>query len=305
MAQHKTARGALMAKLDWKKTAAGEYVIEGYGVIMRAEASGSRPGRWEISDADTVITEVPSLTAALQFIDERITEKTLLPASALTPQVETETETVPVEVEVIEPVVAEVQEDAEAPAPAPVPVPAPRKSTKLRAHKTRRSQLLAELGAREINTAEYEVAGHQVMYVAPGVMPRNAGGRWRTTLMTTDGVAINWDLSLTAALEVVAARVAAAVAEHTSTTTSGARRYVAVYTSSRKDVDLCELHADGCSDLHRTTKSTDPQVDVTLDITDEDGTMRVLDPDQLGYDVHAVKVMPCAQRAPLAENANA
>jgi hypothetical protein len=59
-----------------------------------------------------------------------------------------------------------------------------------------------------VATAEYHVAGHHVEYVAPGVMPRNAGGRWRTTLLNDEGVVVSWNLSLTAALEVVAARVA-------------------------------------------------------------------------------------------------
>lgn len=315
MTQHKTARGALMAKLDWRKVAAGEYVIEGYGVIMRAEASGSRPGRWEISDVDTVIAEVTSLTAALQFIDEKVADiaakwAAVLPTEIVAPEVETETEVIdetpaPVAPEVTpEPVAPEVQEVV-----TPTPVSTPVKKT--RTPKTRRAELLEKLGARTLNTAEYAVAGHHVEYVAPGVMPRNAGGRWRTTLLSDEGVVVSWNLSLTAALEVVESRVAEGLTDGTAPTgqtpdtSSNVRQYVAVYPSTRNDVDLCELHAPGCADLTRTEKKTDPQATVSLDITDEDAAMLVLDPDELGYDMYAVKVMPCAQHAPLAENAHA
>lgn len=285
---HKTRRGELMAKLEGKKTGPGLYTIRGYEVKMIREASGSKPGLWIMTHAEHDSVEVPNLTAALELIDARSTEVEVIeeaPASVATE--------VPAE-----PVVAEVQEDV-----APVTAPAPRKT---RTPKTRRTELLVKLGARTIGTAEYDVAGHHVEYVAPGVMPRNAGGRWRTTLMTGSGVVTNWNLSLTAALEVVECRMAEANdSPAVPITTSGVRQYVAVYTSDRKNADLCELHAPGCADLGRTGKRTDPQVDVEVDLTDEDATMLVLDPDELGYDLHAVSVMSCAQHAPLTQNVNA
>lgn len=318
---HKTRRGELMATLGAKKVGPGLYAVRGYDVKMIREASGSKPGLWLISNAEDQLAEVPNLTAALEMISDWIERDAALAADAVS-EVEVEVETVPAEVEIVdetpEPVAptvdaesvdAEVQEDVEA--PAPTPVPAPRKPTKPRAYKTRRSELLARLGAREINTAEYEVAGHQVMYVAPGVMPRNAGGRWRTTFMSSTGVITNWNLSLTAALEVVECRVNEALADGSKRIgesldkSASVRQYVAMYPSSSTDVDLCELHAPGCADLTRTAKNTDPQVAVTLDITDEDAAMLVLDPDELGYDMHSVKVMPCAQHAPLVQSTNA
>lgn len=298
MTQHKTRRGELMAKLEAKKIGAGHYAIRGFEAKMIREASGSRPGLWIMTHAERDAVEVPHLTAALELINGA-------PAEIETETASTEVEIVdatpaPVAPEVpAEPVVAEVQEEVVVEI---VSVPSPRKPT-TRKPKSRRAQLLAELGAREISTAEYEVAGHQVMYVAPGVMPRNAGGRWRTTLMTATGVITNWNLSLTAALEVVAERVRGAGAPVVRT--SGARRYVAVYPFVHVDVDLCELHADGCADLGRASHAGSPQVAVVLDITDEAGMMNVLDPDRLGYDVHSVKVMPCAQHAPLVENVDA
>lgn len=197
---HKTRRGELMAKLEGKKISAGHYAIRGFEAKMIREASGSRPGLWTVADADGDHSfDAPHLTEVL----EQINTWTSTPL-----EVEVEVETVPTEVEIVdeipEPVAAAV--DAEPVTETVVEVP---KSTKprTRPYKTRRSELLATLGAREVGTAEYEVAGHQVMYVAPGVMPRGAGGRWRTTLLTADGVVVSWNLSLTDALEVVALRV--------------------------------------------------------------------------------------------------
>lgn len=304
MAQHKTRRGELMAALEGKKIGSGLYAIRGYEVKMIREASGSKPGLWLISNTQDELAEVPNLTAALEMISQWIERDAAL-ATNVVPEVEViEEASAPVAPEVpTEPVVAEVQEDV-------VPIVAPA-SRKIRTPKTRRTELLVKLGARTIGTAEYDVAGHHVEYVAPGVMPRNAGGRWRTTLMTGSGVVTNWNLSLTAALEVVERRVDEALAEGSERIgksldkSSGVRQYVAVYTSDRKNADLCELHAPGCADLSRTTKRTDPQVDVEVDLADEDATLLVLDPDELGYDMHAVNVMPCAQHAPLAENVNA
>lgn len=214
MTQHKTARGALMAKLEWSKIAPGQYVVEGYGVIMRAEASGSRPGRWDVIDADANTTEVTSLTAALQLIDIWVTETATVVAEV---EIVDETPELVVAEVADEPVVAEVQEDVEIAGSVEIvqverTTPTPKPNRKF---KTRRSELLVTLGAREVGTAEYDVAGHHVEYVAPGVMPRNAGGRWRTTLLADDGVVVSWNLSLTAALEVVAERVTATVTEST------------------------------------------------------------------------------------------
>lgn len=299
MAQHKTRRGELMAALEGKKIGSGLYTIRGYEVKMIREASGSKPGLWLISNTQDELAEVPNLTAALEMISQWIERDAAL-ATNVVPEVEViEEASAPVAPEVpAEPVVAEVQEDV-----VPIVAPAPRKT---RTPKTRRTELLVKLGARTIGTAEYDVAGHHVEYVAPGVMPRNAGGRWRTTLMSASGVITNWNLSLTAALEVVERRVAEANDSPAApVASSSVRQYVAVYTSDRKNADLCELHAPGCADLGRTGKRTDPQVDVEVDLTDEDATMLVLDPDELGYDLHAVNVMPCAQHAPLAQNVSA
>lgn len=295
MTQHKTRRGELMAKLEGKKIGAGHYTVQGFDIKMVREASGSRPGLWTVADADGDHSfEAPHLTVVL----EQINEWTVTPTEVIdeTPE--------PVAPEVLaEPVVAEVQDVVVEIVPAP--------RTRTRKPKSRRAQLLAELKAREISTAEYEVSGHHVEYVAPGVMPRNAGGRWRTTLLDDEGVVVSWNLSLTAALEVIASRVNEVSAEDSrradeaAKRSTGARRYVAVYTSDRTSADLCELHAPGCADLRRAGKSTDPRVDVVFDITDEEAAMQELDVDDLGYDMHSVKVMPCAQHAPLAENAHA
>lgn len=310
---HKTRRGELMAKLDGKKIGAGHYAIRGYEAKMIREASGSKPGLWAVTHEDAKAFEAANLTEVLEVINLIFS-----PASAPAEQpvvAEVTSETAPAEVEVIietpapvvpevpaEPVVVEVQEDV-----APAPAPKKAKTTKSRTPKTRRTELLEKLGARTLDTAEYAVAGHHVEYVAPGVMPRNAGGRWRTTLLSDEGVVVSWNLSLTAALEVVESRVAEGQAEtaQTENPSNGVREYVAVYPSSSTDVDLCELHAPGCADLDRTAKKTDPQVAVSFDITDEDAAMLVLDPDELGYDMHSVKVMPCAQHAPLAVSTNA
>lgn len=206
MTQHKTRRGELMAALEGKKIGPGLYAIRGYEVKMIREASGSKPGLWLISDAQDELAEVPNLTAALEMISQWIERDAALAADAV-PEVEIVEETpAPIAPEVpAEPVVAEVQEDV-----ALDFAPTPRKT---RPAKTRRTELLTSLGARTVGTAEYDVAGHHVEYVAPGVMPRNAGGRWRTTLMTATGVVTNWNLSLTAALEVVERRVSETVAD--------------------------------------------------------------------------------------------
>ena len=218
MSQYKTRRGELVAKLGAKKIAAGQYEAAGYTVKMIREASGSKPGLWLIRNISHELAEVPHLTAALEMINEWTERDTALLASTLGDAPEVEVETVHAEVEIseeitepatpevpAEPVVAEVQEVV-----VPDSVPTPRKT---RTPKTRRTELLMKLGARTVGTAEYDVAGHHVEYVAPGVMPRNAGGRWRTTFMSNTGVITNWDLSLTAALEVVECRVNEALTE--------------------------------------------------------------------------------------------
>lgn len=217
MAQHKTRRGELVAKLGAKKVSAGVYEVAGYTVKMIREASGSKPGLWLVRNLSHELAEAPNLTAALEQINGWVEAE----AAAST---ETVVEVVPVEVEIVdevtepvapavapEPVVETVQEDV-----APTPAPA-KKTKKVKTYRTRRAELLDTLGAREVATAEYHVAGHHVEYVAPGVMPRNAGGRWRTTLLSDQGVIVSWNLSLTAALEVVAGRVADEVARLTET----------------------------------------------------------------------------------------
>lgn len=206
---HKTRRGELMAKLEGKKIGAGHYAIRGYEAKMIREASGSKPGLWAVTHDGMKAFEAANLTEVLEVIDQIFSPR----------PTETETETVSTEIELVdetpdsiapevapEPVVAEVQEDV-------APAPASKKTPKTRTSKTRRTELLEKLGARTLGTAEYAVAGHHVEYVAPGVMPRNAGGRWRTTLLGDEGVVVSWNLSLTAALEVVEARVAEVEAE--------------------------------------------------------------------------------------------
>lgn len=197
---HKTRRGELVAKLGAKKIAAGHYEAAGYTIKMIREASGSRPGLWLIRNISHELAEVPHLTAALEMINEWIEKDAATTAPA---EVEIVDETpAPVTPEVpAEPVVTEVQKDVDS---APVPA---KKTKKVKTYRTRRAELLDTLGAREVATAEYHVAGHHIEYVAPGVMPRNAGGRWRTTLLSDEGVVVSWNLSLTAALEVVESRV--------------------------------------------------------------------------------------------------
>jgi hypothetical protein len=208
MSQYKTRRGELIAKLGAKKIAAGQYEVAGYTVKMIREASGSKPGLWLIRNISHELAEASNLTAALEMIADWRERDDALLASAL----ESESAEVEVSDEITEPVAEEVapelvvetvQEDV-TPAPAPDKKVKPKTTT----YRTRRAELLATLEAREVATAEYHVAGHHVEYVAPGVMPRNAGGRWRTTLLSNEGVVVSWNLSLTAALEVVAARVA-------------------------------------------------------------------------------------------------
>jgi hypothetical protein len=198
---HKTRRGELVAKLGAKKIAAGHYEAAGYTIKMIREASGSRPGLWLIRNISHELAEVPHLTAALEMINEWVEKDAATTASAEVEIVDETPAPVPPAVPA-EPIGTEVQEDV-APVPAPV-----KKTKKAKTYRTRRAELLDTLGAREVATAEYHVAGHHVEYVAPGVMPRNAGGRWRTTLLNDEGVVVSWNLSLTAALEVVAARVA-------------------------------------------------------------------------------------------------
>lgn len=207
---HKTRRGELMAKLQGKKIGAGHYAIRGYEAKMIREASGSKPGLWAVTHDGLKAFEAAHLTEVLEVIDQIFSPR---PAETEV-AVEAVTETAPAEAEVIdetpapvtpevpaEPVVTEVQDVITL---APIPSP---KKMKTRTPKTRRTELLDKLGARTLGTAEYAVAGHHVEYVAPGVMPRNAGGRWRTTLLSDEGVVVSWNLSLTAALEVVESRV--------------------------------------------------------------------------------------------------
>jgi hypothetical protein len=81
--EYRTRKGALLAQLEWSRSAPGEYLVEGYNVRCAIKAAGLYAGRWEIrrttflsgGRSATERHTATSFTDALEWIATQLEER--------------------------------------------------------------------------------------------------------------------------------------------------------------------------------------------------------------------------------------